>query len=86
MEHDPYRWLGQLTAVMIRGYTELCGRVDEDMSCVVVERDGTPCPVPWGVTMAGVENLCPAIAAGLADLASRRQKSTGDQTLSGTDA
>lgn len=84
-DHVPHQWIGLLTAVMIRGYTELCVRVDEDMSCVVVEMDGTPCRVLLGVTTAGAENLCTAIATGLAVLESRRQANIGDHTLPGTD-
>lgn len=80
-----HQWVGRLTAVMIRGYTELRVRVDKDISCVVVEMDGTPCPVRLGVTTTGAENLRTVTVTGLADLASRRQKSTGDQTLSGVD-
>ncbi|MGH3718155.1 MAG: hypothetical protein ACRDRI_04795 [Pseudonocardiaceae bacterium] len=60
-------------------------RVDEDMACVVVTMDGTPCPVLLGVTTVGAENLCAAIATGLADLASRRQSHTGEKTAVGTD-
>lgn len=85
MEHDPHLWLGQLTAVMVRGHTELSVRVGEKMSCVLVEMDGTPCPALLGVTATGAENLRTKIATGLADLASQRRKSTGDQTLWGTD-
>ncbi|MGH3719172.1 MAG: hypothetical protein ACRDRI_10110 [Pseudonocardiaceae bacterium] len=84
-EHDPHQWLGPLTAVMIRGHTELRVRVDEDMACVVVTMDGTPCTVLLGVTTAGAENLYAAIATGLADLTSRRQSHTGDKTVAGTD-
>ncbi|MGH3831478.1 MAG: hypothetical protein ACRDRS_13710 [Pseudonocardiaceae bacterium] len=78
--HLPHLWLRPLTAVMIRSYTELCVRVDEEMSCVVVTMEGTPSPVLLGVTIAGAENLCTAIATGLVDLASRRQSRTGDKT------
>ncbi|MGH3833857.1 MAG: hypothetical protein ACRDRS_26035 [Pseudonocardiaceae bacterium] len=85
MEHDPHLWLGPLTAVMIRGYTELRMRVDEDMSCVVVTMDGTPFPVLLGVTTAGAENLRTAIATGLVDLASRRPSRTEDKTTVGID-
>lgn len=77
IEHDPHLWLGRLTAVMIRGHTELRVRVDEEMSRVLVEMDGTPCPVLLGVTATGAENLRTAIATGLVDLASRRHKNTG---------
>jgi hypothetical protein len=85
MEHDPHLWLGRLTAAMIRGQTELHVRVDEEMSCVLVEMDGTPYQVLLGVTMTGAENLHTAITTGLNDLAVRQQKTTGDQTLSGAD-
>jgi hypothetical protein len=85
MEHDRHRWLGRLTAVMIRGHTELRVRVDEGMSCVLVELDGTPCPVLLGVTATGAENLRTAIATGLADLAALRQTSPGGTTQAGTD-
>ncbi|MGH3964657.1 MAG: hypothetical protein ACRDRY_15595 [Pseudonocardiaceae bacterium] len=85
MEHDPHLWLGRLTAVMIRGHKELRVRVDEEMSCVLVEMDGTPCPVLLGVTATGAENLRTAIATGLTELASRQQKTTGDQTSSSVD-
>ncbi|MGH3855819.1 MAG: hypothetical protein ACRDR6_20500 [Pseudonocardiaceae bacterium] len=85
MEHDPHLWLGPLTAVMIRGHTELRMRVDEDMSCVVLTMDGTPCPVLLGVTTTGAKNLCTAIATGLADLASHRQSRTGNKTAAETD-
>ncbi|MGH3772282.1 MAG: hypothetical protein ACRDRW_12950 [Pseudonocardiaceae bacterium] len=84
-EHDPHRWLGPLTAVMIRDHTELRVRVDEDMACVVVTMDGTPCPVLLGVTTTGAENLCAAITTGLTDLASRRQSHAGEKTVVGTD-
>lgn len=85
MERDPHLWLGPWTAVMIRGCTELRVRVDEEMSCVVVTMEGTPCPVLLGVTTAGAENLRAAIATGLADLASRRPSRAGDKTAVGTD-
>lgn len=85
MEHDPGLWLGQLTVVMVRGHTELRVRVDEEMSCVLVEMDGTPCPVLLGVTVTGAENLRAAIDTGLVDLQSRRQASAGDKTSAGTD-
>ncbi len=54
MVHDPSPWLGRLTAVMIRGNTELRVRAHEEMSCV-------------GVTATGAENLRTAIDNGLAD-------------------
>jgi len=60
-------------------------RVDEKMSCVLVEMDGTPCPVLLGVTVTGAENLHIAITTGLVDLAVRQQKTSGDQTSSGAD-
>ncbi|MGH3772275.1 MAG: hypothetical protein ACRDRW_12915 [Pseudonocardiaceae bacterium] len=60
-------------------------RVDEDMACVVVTMDGTPCQVLLGVTTTGAENLCTAIATGLADLTSRQQSHAGDKTTVGTD-
>jgi hypothetical protein len=85
MEHDPHLWLGRLTVVMIRSQTELRVRVGEEMSCVLVEIDGTPCPVLLGVTVTGANNLHKAIATGLADLAVRQQKTTGDQTPLSTD-
>lgn len=86
MEHDSHLWLpGRLTAVMVRGHTELRVRVDEEMSCVLVEMDGTPCPVLLGVTVTGAENLHTAIDTGLAGLAVRQQKTAGDQTSSGVD-
>lgn len=50
MEQDLGPWLGRLAAVMIRGRTELRVCVDEEMSCVLIEMDGTPCPVLLGVT------------------------------------
>jgi hypothetical protein len=80
MKHDPHLRLERLTAVMIRGNTELRVRVDEEMSCVLVEMDGTPHPVLLGVTVTGAENLHTVIAAGLADLAVHQQKTTGGQT------
>jgi hypothetical protein len=75
----------RLTAAVVRGSTELRTWIDEDTSCVCIEIDGTPCPVLLGVTVTGAENLRTAITTGHADLASRRQKSTGDQTPAGTD-
>lgn len=85
MEQDPSPWLGRLTAVMIRGHTELRVRVDEEMSCVLVEMDGTPCTVLLGVTATGAENLRTVIASGMADLASRRQTSAEETIPAGTD-
>lgn len=84
-EHDPHLWPGRLTAVMIRGATELRLRVDEKMSCVCIEIDGTPYPVLLGVTATGAENLRTTITTGLADLAARRQASAGDKTATRTD-
>ncbi|MDQ3761438.1 MAG: hypothetical protein M3460_06970 [Actinomycetota bacterium] len=84
VEHDPHL-LGRLTAVIIRGHTELRVRIDEDMSCVFIEMDGTPYPVLLGVTTAGAEHLHTAIATGLAGLASRRRASTGSRALSSAD-
>lgn len=83
-EHNPSPWLGQLTAVMIRSHTELRVRVDEEMSCVCVEMDGTPCPVLLGVTPSGAENLRTAIDDGLADLVDLRQAGAGVTTRAGT--
>lgn len=85
MEHDPHLWMGRLTAVMIRGHTELRVRVDEEMRCVLIEMDGTPCPVLLGVTPTGAENLRTALETGLEDLATRRQTPTADTTRAGTD-
>jgi cyanophycinase-like exopeptidase len=56
VDHVPHQRIGRLTAVMVRGYTELRMRVDEDMSCVVVEMDGTPCPVAGDKTAAGTDD------------------------------
>lgn len=80
MKHDPHLRLEWLTTVMIRGHNKLRMHVDEEMSCVLVEMDGTPRPVLLGVTVTGAENLHTAIATGLADLAVRQHKTTGDQT------
>lgn len=80
MEHDPSLWLGRLSAVMVRGHTELRVRVDEEMSCVLVEMGGSPCPVLLGVTVTGAENLRAAIDTGLVDLESRRQTKTSADT------
>jgi hypothetical protein len=85
MKHDPHLRLERLTAVMIRGNTELRVRVDEEMSCVLVETDGIPHPVLLGVTVTGAENLRTAIATGLADLSVHQQKTTGGQTQVNTD-
>jgi hypothetical protein len=84
MEQRPDRWPGQLTAAVVRGNTELRVRLDEDVPCVCVEIDGTPCHVLLGVTAAGAENLRRVIATGLAELAVRRA-SAGDATQAGTD-
>ncbi|MGH3980895.1 MAG: hypothetical protein ACRDRZ_18165 [Pseudonocardiaceae bacterium] len=59
--------------------------LDEDVPCVCVEIDGAPCHVLLGVTASGAENLGMVIAAGLADLAARRQMSAGDAIEAGTD-
>ena len=64
MEQRPDRWPGQLTAAVVRGNTELRVRLDEDVPCVCVEIDGTPCHVLLGVTAAGAENLRRVIATG----------------------
>ncbi len=82
MEQRPDRWPGQLTAAVVRGNTELRVRLDEDVPCVCVEIDGTPCRVLLGVTAAGAENLHTAIATGLAELTARRA-SAGDATQAG---
>ena len=84
MEQRPDRWPGKLTAAVVRGNTALRVRLDEDVPCVCVEIDGTPCHVLLGVTAAGAENLRRVIATGLAELAVRRA-SAGDATQAGTD-
>ncbi|MGH3909159.1 MAG: hypothetical protein ACRDTE_34030 [Pseudonocardiaceae bacterium] len=85
IEHDPHLWMGRLTTVMIRGHTELRVRAHEEMSCVCIEMDCTPCAVLLGVTPTGAENLRTAIDTGLADLASRRQTRTVEASRAGTD-
>jgi hypothetical protein len=85
MKHDSHLWLERLTAVMIRGNTELRVGVDEKMSCVLVEMDGTPHPVLLSMTVTGAENLQTAIATVLADLAVHQQKSTGGKTQVNSD-
>ncbi len=42
---------------MARGHTELRVRINEEMSCVLAEMDGTPCPALLGVTVTGAGNL-----------------------------
>jgi hypothetical protein len=83
MEQRPDRWPGKLTAAVVRGNTALRVRLDEDVPCVCVEIDGTPCHVLLGVTATGAENLRRVIANGLAELAAR-QPSAGDATQAGT--
>lgn len=85
MEHQHSPWLGRLTAVVIRGHTDLRVRINEETMCVCVEMDGTPCPVLLGVTPSGAENLRTAIDKGLADLAARRQANSDDSTTADSD-
>ncbi len=85
MKQRPDRWPGQFTAAVVRGNTELRVRVDEDVPCVCIEIDGTPCHVLLGVTATGANNLHTVIATGLTELAARQQKSGGDATQAGTD-
>ncbi len=74
-----------LTAAVVRGNTELRVWIDDDIRCVCIEVHGTPCPVLLGVTASGAENLHTAITTGLAELATRQQEGTGEQTSAGTD-
>ncbi|MGH3547137.1 MAG: hypothetical protein ACRDQU_03240 [Pseudonocardiaceae bacterium] len=74
-----------LTAAMVRGNTALRVWIDDDIRCVCVAIDGTPCPVLLGVTASGAENLHRAITAGLADLASRQYEKGGEKTAASTD-
>jgi hypothetical protein len=85
IKQGPNRLSMRLTAAVVRGNTELRVWIDDDTRCVCIEIDGTPCPVLLGVTPSGAENLHTAIATGLADLASREQRDTGDQNSAGTD-
>jgi hypothetical protein len=85
IKQRPDRLPMRLTAAVVRGTTDLRVWVGDDTSCVCIEIGDTPCPVLLGVTVTGAENLHTAIASGLANLASRRQKSTGDQTPLSTD-
>jgi hypothetical protein len=71
-------WPVRLTAAVVRGNTALQVWIDDDIQCVCIEIDGTPSPVLLGVTPSGAENLRTAITTGLADLASREQRKTGD--------
>jgi hypothetical protein len=73
-----------LTAAVVRGNTALRVWIDDDIRCVCIAIDGTPCPVLLGVTAPGAENLHRAIAAGLADLASRQYHESGEKTSAGT--
>jgi hypothetical protein len=80
IKQRPDRLPVRLTAAVVRGTTDLRVWIDDDTSCICIEISGTPCPVLLGVTVAGAENLRTAIATGLADLVSCRQKITGEQT------
>ena len=74
-----------LTAALVRGNTALRVWIDDDIRCVCVAVDGTPCPVLLGVTPSGAENLHGAITTGLADLASRQYEEGGEETAASTD-
>jgi hypothetical protein len=74
-----------LTAALVRGNTALRVWIDDDIRCVCVAIDGTPCPVLLGVTASGADNLHRAITAGIADLASHQHKGSGEKTAAGTD-
>ena len=81
----PTRLPARLTAAVVRGNTDLRVWIDDDTRCVCIEIDGRPCPVLLGVTASGAENLHTAITTGLAELASRQQGSSREQTSGGTD-
>ncbi len=85
IKQRPDRLPVRLTAAVVRRTGDLRVWIDDDTSCVCIEIGGTPCPVLLGVTATGAENLRTAIATDLADLVSRRQNSTGDQTPLSTD-
>ncbi len=76
MGHDRNRCAVQVTAAVVRGSTELRVRINDEMGCACVELDGAPYPVLLGVTPTGAENLRSTIAAGLLDMAARRQAGT----------
>lgn len=84
-DHDSDPLPGRLTAVMIRGDTELRVRADEAMSCVCIEMDGTPYRVVLGVTPTGADNLRTMLDTGLADLAARQQMNIDDSDQAATD-
>jgi hypothetical protein len=74
----------RLTAAVVRGNTDL--RVGIGGHVVSMHRDRRhTVSRAVGVTVTGAENLRTAITTGLTNLVSRRQKSTGNQALAGTD-
>ncbi|MGH3672588.1 MAG: hypothetical protein ACRDSH_18460 [Pseudonocardiaceae bacterium] len=73
-----------LTAALVRGNTALRAWIDDDIRCVCIAIDGTPCPVLLGVTASGAENLHRAITAALADLASRKYEEDGEKVEAST--
>lgn len=74
-----------LTAALVRGNTALRVWIDDDIRCVCIAIDGTPCPVLLGVTASGAENLHRAITTALADLASRQYEEDGEKVEASTD-